>query len=129
MSFGEREMATQTSNTSEGVGDIAAGGIALATLIVADKVTLLHPLFGLPLFIYLSRHFKKHSSLSERLIVSMAMSFVTLLFTCYFIQLILDKSAEPPEWDIVLAIQWFIVFPLAWAVREMFELTMSRGKT
>lgn len=122
-------MAAQTSNRTEGVGDIAVGGIALATLIVADKVTLLHPLFGLPLFVYLIRHFKKHSSLSERLIVSMAMSFVTLLFTCYPIQLILDKSPEPPEWDIVLAIQWFIVFPLTWAVREMFELIMSRGKT
>lgn len=124
-------MVDKVSDRTEQTKDIVAGGLAIATLIVADKVTLLHFLFGLPLFIYLIRDFKKRSTLSDRLIVTMAMSFVTLLFTCYPIELILNKLEEPPDWadwDIILAIQWFIVLPFVWVVRAEFELRMSRGK-
>lgn len=124
-------MAHQISNRTGQTKDIVAGGFAIAALILADKVTLLHFLFGLPLFIYLIRDFKKPSLLSDRLIVTMAMSFVTLLFTCYPIELILHKLNEPPDWadwDIILAIQWFIVFPFVWVVRAEFELKMLRGK-
>ena len=122
-------MAKRDSNRTEQTGEIVAGGIALATLILADNVTALHPLFGLPLFLYLIRHFKRPSSLSDRLIVSMAMSFVGLLFTCYFIDLILDKIHMAKAWDIVLALQWFIVFPFIWAIRAEFEIGKSRGNT
>jgi hypothetical protein len=107
--FGEDKMAVKDSNRIEQTGDIVAAGIALVPLILADKVTALHPLFGLPLFLYLIRDFKKRSSLSDRLIVSMALSFVSLLFTCYPIECIRSKLTDPPDWDIVLAIQWFIV--------------------
>ena len=80
-------------------------------------------------FAYLIRHFKKHSSLSERLILSMAISFVTLLFTCYPIELILDELKEPPDWDIVLAIQWILFTLFVWVIRAEFELRTARGKT
>lgn len=123
-------MAKKDSDRIEQTGDIVVAGIALVPLILADKVTALHPLFGMPLFLYLIRDFKKSSSLSDRLIVSMAISFVMLLFTCYPIECILDKLEEPPDWDIVLAIQWLIVFPVVWALRELFEFVgKPRGKT
>lgn len=122
-------MAKRDSSRTEQTGDIVAGGIALAALILAEKVTALHILFGLPLFIYLIQDFKKPSSLSDRLVVSMAMAFVGLLFTCYPIEYILGKLNDPPDWDIVLAIQWIIVFPFIWAVRELFQYVNSRGET
>jgi hypothetical protein len=121
-------MAKRDTSRTEQTGEIVAGGIALATLILADHVTALHPLFGLPLFLYLIRHFKRPSSLSDRLIVSMAISFVGLLFTCYPIEYILSKLNDPPDWDIVLTIQWIIVFPFVWGVRELFQYVNSRGE-
>jgi len=121
-------MTNGDSHKTEQTGDIAASGFALAALILADKVTALHPLFGLPLFLYLLRDFKKRSSLSERLVVSMAMAFVGLLFTCYPVQYILGKLDHPPDWDIVLTIQWIIVFLCVWAVRELFQYVNSRGE-
>jgi len=122
-------MAVNVSNKTERTGDIVAGGFAIATLIMADKVTALHFLFGLPLFIYLIRDFKKRSSISDRLIFSMAMSFVILLFTCYPIDLVLDKLHIAQAWDVILAVQWFIVFPFVWAIRAEFEIKNLRGRT
>jgi Mn2+/Fe2+ NRAMP family transporter len=121
-------MADNDSHVTGQMGDIVAGGFALATLILAEKVTALHILFGLPLFIYLIRDFRKPSSLSDRLVVSMAMAFVGLLFTCYPVQYILSNLDDPPDWDVVLAIQWIVVFPLVWAVRELFQSVDSRGE-
>jgi hypothetical protein len=122
-------MAKHDSNRNEQTGEIVAGGIALATLILADNVTALHPLFGLPLFLYLIQDFKRPSSLIGRLIISIAMSFIVLLFTCYPIDLILDKLHMAKTWDIILALQWFIVFPFVWAIKAEFEIVKSRGNT
>jgi hypothetical protein len=115
-------MAKRDTSRTEQTGEIVAGGIALATFILADNVTALHPLFGLPLFLYLIQDFKRPSSLIGRLIVSMAMSFVILLFTSYPIDLILDRLHMAKIWDIVLALQWFIVFPFVWAIRVELEI-------
>ena len=114
-------MSNNDSHRTGQTGEIVAGGIALATLILADNVTALHPLFGLPLFLYLIRDFKRFSSLSDRLIVSMAMSFVILLFASYFIDFILDELEVAQHWDTVLAILWFFIFPWVWAVRAEFD--------
>lgn len=117
---------SKSTRSSEG---IVASGFALATLVLADKVTALHFLFGIPLFIYLIRDFKKVSSFSDRLIMSMAIAFVGLLFTCYPIQLILDKLNDPPDWDVILTIQWIAVFLFVWAIRELFHYLTSRSTT
>lgn len=121
-------MIDKVSGRTAQAGDVVAGGIALATLIVADQVTALHPLFGLPLFLYLIRDFKRPSSLSDRLIVSMSISFATLLFTCYPIDLILGHYAMADKWDIVLLIQWIPAFLFCWAVRTEYELRTPRGE-
>jgi hypothetical protein len=120
-------MTNEITNRTRQTEGIVAAGFALATLILAEKVTALHILFGLPLFIYLIRDFKKPSSISERLVVSMAIAFVGLLFTCYPVQYILGKLDDPPAWDIVLTIQWIIVFPFVWGIRELFQYISSRG--
>jgi len=122
-------MADEVSDKAGRAGEIAAGSLALAALILADRVTALHPLFGLPLFLYLIRDFNRPSSRSDRLIVSMAMSFVILLFACYPIELVLDELKMAQDWDIALAIQWFFVFPWVWAIRTEFELRKSQGGT
>jgi len=120
-------MTNDDSNKTARTGETIVGGVALATLILADNVTALHPLFGLPLLLYLIRDFKKPSSFTDRLIISMALSFVSLLFTCYPIEFILDKLKEPPDWDFVLMVQWFIIFPFVWAIRAEFEIKRLRG--
>lgn len=121
-------MTMDNSNKTRQTGEIVAAGFALAALILADKVTALHIPFGLPLFIYLIQDFKRPSSLSDRLIVSMALAFVGLLFTSYPIQYILNNMDDPPDWDIVLTIQWIIVFLIVWAIRELFQYVSSRGE-
>jgi len=122
-------MANDDSHIIRQTGKIVAGGVALATLILANRVTALHPIFGLPLFLYLIRDFKRASSLSDRLIVSMGMSFVILLFACYPIDFLLDKFELAKRWDIVLAILWFFIFPWVWAIRAESEIEKSRGGT
>ena len=124
---GEWEMADNNADMTGRTGEIVAGSIALATLILADNVTALHPLFGVPLFIYLIRDFRKRSSLRGRLIVSMATSFVLLLFSCYPIQMILDRWEGLPDWDTILAIQWFLTFPWIWAIKAECELRRPTG--
>jgi len=58
----------------------------------------------------------------------MAMSFVILLFACYPNELALDKWEELPDWDVILAILWFFIFPWVLAIRAEYELKKSRGK-
>lgn len=120
-------MADELSDRTGQAGDIVAGGIALATLIVADKVTALHPLFGLPLLLYLIRDFKKPSTCCNRIIVSLAISFVTLLFTCYPLDFILAHYDMSQFWDIVLAIQCIFVGIVIFAVKVEFEIRIARG--
>ena len=121
-------MADEVSDRAGQTGEIVAGGIAVAALIVADQVTVLHSLFGLPLFLYLIRDFKRPSSFCNRIIVSMAMSFVTLLFTCYPIDLILAHYGMAQSWDIILAIQWIFVGIFVWAVKAEFDLRTKGGE-
>jgi len=120
-------MASDVSGSTGQTKDVVAGAIALATLILADHITALHPLFGVPLFLYLIRDFTGRSSLSDRLIVSMAMSFVMLLFACYPLDLILGRLQMAQHWDVVLALLWLFLLPCVWAVRGEFELRKSRG--
>ena len=116
-------------DTHRRAGDIVVAAVALAPLILADKVTALHFLFGLPLFIYYIRDFKNISSLGDRLIVSMVLSFIMLLFACYPTQLILNQFDDPPDWDIVLAILWFFTFLAIWIGRKkLFEHVNTRSE-
>ena len=121
-------MAKEVSDRTGQTEDIVAAGIALATLIVGDQVTALHPLFGLLLFLYLIRDFKRPSSCCDRIIVSLAMSFATLLFTCYPIDLILAHYGMAHAWDIVLAIQCIFVGIVVFAVKAEFQLRAPRGE-
>jgi hypothetical protein len=120
-------VAGDVSGSTGQTKDVVAGGIALATLILTKDVTALHPLFGVPLFLYLIRDFTRPSSLSDRLIMSMAMSFVILLFACYPVDFVLDELKVAQHWDVVLAILWFFILPCVWAARAELELRRSRG--
>lgn len=126
--FGEEKMADEVSDRTGETEGIIAGGFALATLIMSDQVTALHPLFGVPLFLYLIRDFKRPCSCCNRIIVSLTMSFVTLLFTCYPIDLILAHYGMAQSWDIILAIQCFFVSIFIFAVKAKFELRTKRGE-
>lgn len=115
-------MVRENSDKNEQTKDIIAAGFALATLVLADHITILHPLFGLPLFIYMIRGFKNKSTVSERIIYSMSISFISLLFTCYPIDLILAHYRKASCWDIVLCLQWMITFLFIWAIKTECEI-------
>lgn len=120
-------MVRGNSNKNEQTKDIIASGFALATLVLADHITILHPLFGLPLFIYMIQGFKNTTSLSERIILSMSISFITLLFTCYPIDIILDHYRKASYWDIALFIQWVVISLIVYLVKIEYELKATRG--
>ena len=81
----------------------------------------------MPLFIYLIQGFKSVTSLSERIILSMSISFIALLFTCYPIDLILNYYRKASYWDIVLFIQWIVILLIVYLVKVEFELKAARG--
>jgi len=120
-------MANKVSDTTVRTGEIVATGIALATLIVGDQVTALHPLFGFLLFLYLIQDFRRPSSGCARIIASLAMSFAILLFTCYPIDLILALCSRATAWDEVLAIQCVLVGLFVWMVKPKCERRTPRS--
>ena len=120
-------MAKNDSMRTEQTGEIVAGGIALATLILADNVTVLHFLFGLPLFLYLIQDFYRPTSFSNRLILSLEISFATLLLTSWPLDLILSDG-KAQLWVTILAIQCIVVSLFVWALKAEFKHRTARGK-
>jgi len=112
---------------TEQAGKIVAGVIALASLIVADKVTLLHPLFGSLLFLYLTQGFTRPLSRGNRMMLSLALSFALILITCYPVDRILAKCNKAYWWDEALAIQCLFTFLLAWVIKAELDLASSEG--
>ena len=121
-------MVDEDSDRSQQTGEVVAGGIALATLILADQVSILHTLFGLPIFLYLIQDFKRPFSFCNRIIVSMELSFVMLLLTCFPIDLCLDHFGMAQIWDIIIACQWIIVCIFFFVVKTVIDRKTKRGE-
>jgi hypothetical protein len=119
-------MAKRDSSRTEQIGEIVAGSLALASLILVDS-TALHFLFGVPLFLYCIRNFNKPSSISDRVIVSIAMSIALLLCFSPLINYALNKFGMARFWDIILLILGTITTTSFFIVKWKYELKTSRG--
>lgn len=121
-------MANEVSNRTGWAGDIVAGSIAIASLIFID-VTALHSFFGVLLLVYWGRYLNKSSSISDGVIVSIAMSLALLSIFSYPINLILNKYGKAQSWDIVLLVLGIVFAMFFLVLKSISQLRKSRGGT
>lgn len=102
---------------------MTAGVIAIAAFIVQDAPTLLHPLIGLVLLLYLLRDFRIPDCAYDRFLYSAVLAFVSLLITGIFAKWGVEVLGKARWWDNVLCVQFLLVFPVVWIIKTKLEWT------
>lgn len=116
-------MTDQNGNRNRQAVEMIAGVIAIATLIVQDAPTLLHPLIGLVLLVYLLRDFRSPDCKYDRFLYSAVLALVSLLITGIFVKWGAEVLGQAHRWDDLLCVQWVLACAGVWFTKTNLEQT------
>ena len=121
-------MADENSDKTKQVMDVVTLFIGFASLIFADN-SVLRSFFGIMLFAVLIRDLKKPSTIWDRFIVSMSMSFAAIIACSYFLTSFLNAHSWALFEDKILITGLIGATIFFFVLKSIFESGIVKGKT